>query len=250
MKLISLNVWGGTVHDPLLAFIEEHSLDTDIFCLQEVLKDGKGKTLRNEVKNLYNKICDILPDHVGYFSEYGEGGYYSEPSKSLDFKYGIACFVRSTLKQDFVAGITLYDLDKKWNDYTGRLAAGAALAIQVEDYAIINVHGMWQGSIKTDTEAKIEQSYKILDLAEKVQGLKVICGDFNMLPNTQAIRIFQDRYTDLIQEHDIKSTRSSLYTKELKYSDYAFLEKEVPIHNFSVPNIVASDHLPLFLELE
>ena len=71
-----------------------------------------------------------------------------------------------------------------------------------------------------------------------------------MLPNTQAIRIFQDRYTDLIQEHDIKSTRSSLYTKELKYSDYAFLEKEVPIHNFSVPNIVASDHLPLFLELE
>ena len=36
MKLLTLNTWGGKVHEPLLKFIEQRAEDTDIFCLQEV----------------------------------------------------------------------------------------------------------------------------------------------------------------------------------------------------------------------
>jgi endonuclease/exonuclease/phosphatase family metal-dependent hydrolase len=250
MKLITLNTWGGTLYEPLVEFIKKHSVDTDVFCFQEILEGGKGKTSRDEIKNEYEEISRILQDYTGYFSEYGEGGYYSESSKNLDFKYGVACFVRNTLNGNFVEAITLYDLQKKWNDYSGRFAAGVAQMIEVEDYAIVNVHGLWQGSIKIDTEAKIEQSIKIINLADKAKGKKVICGDFNLLPETKSIHMLGEKYKDLIKEYEITDTRSSLYAKEIKYSDYAFLDKEVTINNFSVPDLNVSDHLPLLLEFD
>jgi endonuclease/exonuclease/phosphatase family metal-dependent hydrolase len=248
MKLISLNAWGCRIIEPLFDFIKSNSETTDIFCFQEVLKGGKGKTHRDEVKSGYEEISRLLPNHTGYFSEYGKGGYYSENSKNLGFKYGIACFVRSDMKQTVGQGIDLYDPTRKWNDYSGRFAAGVALAVTVEDFAIINVHGMWQGSIKTDTEAKIEQSKKILDLAEKTDGRKIICGDFNVLPDTKSIQMLADKYTDLIREYGIKETRSSLYTKELRHAGFVFVDNKISVKDFSVPKMTVSDHLPMILE--
>jgi exonuclease III len=248
MKLISLNSWGCRITQPLLEFIQNNASSTDIFCFQEVLKDGSGRTVRDELKNGYEEIQKLLPNHTAYFSEYGEGGYYSEKSKDLDFKYGIAIYVKSSLKQSFGEGITLYDLAKKWNDYSGRFAAGAAAAVLVEDYTIVNVHGLWQGSIKNDTEAKIEQSQKILKLAEKFNGKRIICGDFNLLPTTKSIQMIESEYKNLIQEYSIKDTRGDLYTKEIRYSDYAFTDKAVSIKSFTLPNVTISDHLPLVID--
>jgi endonuclease/exonuclease/phosphatase family metal-dependent hydrolase len=247
MKLISLNTWGCRVTEPLFDFIKSNSATVDIFCFQEILKGGKGKTHREEVKSGFEDICQLLPNHTGYFSEYGEGGYYSESSKNLDFKYGIATFVKSDLKQAVGQCILLYDSTRKWSDYSGRFAAGAALAVSVEDLAVVNVHGMWQGGIKMDTEAKIEQSKKIIDLAEKTDGRKIICGDFNMLPDTKSIKMLADKHTDLIREYGIKETRSSLYTKDMRYADYAFVGKDISVKDFFVRNVTISDHLPMIL---
>ncbi len=248
MKLISLNAWGCRVEEPLLEYIQEQSKTVDVFCFQEILKGGVGKTHRDEVRSGFEDISKILSDYTGYFSEYGEGGYYNESSDSLNFKYGVACFVRTSLKQSFVGGITLYDLERKWSDYSGKFAAGASMAVKVEDYVIENVHGMWQESIKTDTEAKIEQSKKILELANKADGKKVICGDFNMLPDTKSIQMLADEYVDLIKEYKIENTRSSLYPKELRHSDYAFADKSITVNSFLVPDLDISDHLPLLLD--
>jgi len=250
MKLISLNAWGCRITEPLFEFIKQGSETVDIYCFQEVLKGGKGKSGRGEIKNGYEMLGDILPGYSGYFFEYGEGGYYSESSKNLDFKYGIACFVKNSLSHSFGKGVTLYNLDIKWNDYSGRFAAGAALALQVNDYVIVNVHGLWQGGIKEDTEAKIEQSKKIIEIAEMFKGKKVIAGDFNLLPHTASIKMLGDKYEDLIEKNHISSTRGSLYTKPLRYSDYAFLDRKIVAKSFTVMSMDISDHLPLVIEFE
>ena len=126
MKLISLNTWGCRITEPLFDYIRDNSEDVDIFCFQEILQGGNGKSGRGEIKSAYEDIGRLLPNHAGYFFEYREGGYYSESSKNLDFKYGIACYVSDSLKQSFEQGILLYDPAKKWNDYSGRFAVGAA----------------------------------------------------------------------------------------------------------------------------
>lgn len=122
--------------------------------------------------------------------------------------------------------------------------------MQAGDYAVINVHGLWQGSIKGDTEAKIEQSKKIIDLADKTEGKKIICGDFNLLPDTEAIQMLGDKYENLINKYQIKDTRGSLYTKELRYSDYAFSDKNIVVHNFTITSVSVSDHLPLTFDFD
>jgi endonuclease/exonuclease/phosphatase family metal-dependent hydrolase len=130
----------------------------------------------------------------------------------------------------------------------GEFAAGAAQAVVAGPDTIVNIHGIWQGSMKGDTEAKIAQSKKILQLAELAQDTVLICGDFNLLPHTRSIQMIGDRYTNLIDTYKITRTRSSLYTKSLPYSDYAFTDATV--RSFSVPEIVVSDHLPLVIEIE
>jgi len=250
MKLISLNTWGCRITEPIYEFIKKYSESTDIFCFQEILKNGNGKTHREEIKNSYEQICSLLPDYNGYFCEYGENGYYSENSSNLDFQFGVACFIKSKLKQNFIGNNVLYDLNKKWSDYDGGFAVGTAMAIEVEDYSILNIHGLWQGSIKTDTEAKIEQSRKIIELANKTHGKKIICGDFNLLPNTRSIEMLDKRYNNLIKKYNIINTRSSFYTKENRFADFVFTSPETKVSDFKVLPDEVSDHLPLFLDFE
>lgn len=250
MKIISLNTWGGKIFEPLIVFLKNHASDTDIFCFQEILSGGSGKTIRDETKSLYEDISNILVDHSGYFSEYGEGGYYSESSKNLDFKYGIATFVKKEHKQSFVGRITLYDSDKRWTDYDGRFAAGASLAINVLNITVINVHGLWQEGGKKDTEARIEQSKRIINLASKIEGEKIICGDFNLKPETESMKILEQSMINLIKKFGITSTRSSLYTKPERFADYILVSSDIKINHFEVLQDEVSDHLPLLLKLK
>lgn len=251
MKILSLNTWGCRITENLFSYIKENSKDTDIFCFQEISKGGKGRTEKNEIKDAFEQLNELLPDYSGYFWEYGEEGHYYDKRKDeIDFDFGVACFVRKNFHQELKGEIHLYDPKIVWSDYSGRFAAGAVLAVKVEGFVVLNVHGMWQGSIKEDTEAKIAQSKQIIELAESLGGKKIICGDFNLLPHTKSIGLFQDKYVDLIKKYHITDTRGNLYTKDLRYSDYVFIDKSINDQKFLVPKVELSDHLPLLLSFE
>jgi endonuclease/exonuclease/phosphatase family metal-dependent hydrolase len=250
MKLISLNTWGCRTKDKVYNFIKESAETTDIFCFQELNRNGKGLTEEGDPKDCYERISNILSEYDSHFTNYGESGYYGKKASEIDFESGIAIFIKKNYKHNFIEGKSLQKPDSTWSDYEGRFAAGSVLGVEVEDYFIINVHGLWQGSIKSDTEAKLEQSKEIIQLANKSNKLPIICGDFNLLPDTKAIQMFRDKYRDLIQAYNIQDTRGSLYPKDLRYADFAFVSKEINIKSFAVPNVPISDHLPLIMEIE
>ncbi len=247
MKLITLNAWGGILNEPLLDFIRAHSVDTDVFCFQEILKDDTGKTESNENKSLYEDISVILANYNGYFGEYQETNYKKDRKNAG--KMGIATFVKNNISSNFVEAIGLYH-EREWGDYSGKFLGGVALMVIVNNMDVLNIHGLWQEGIKTDTEAKIEQSREIIEFVDKFDGKKIICGDFNLLPDTKSIQMFGDIYQDLIKEYKIDTTRSISYTKKLRHADYIFLDKDIAIKDFSVPDLNISDHLPLILEFE
>ena len=250
MKVISLNTWGARLSKEFKDFLSTHQ-DVDIFCFQEVLKGGQGLTKRSELKSCYEDICKILTDHIGYFSEYGEGGYYCESSKNMDFEYGVACFVKKNLNQSFVNGVTLFDPEQKWSDYDGQFAAGASLTVRVSDFLLINVHGLWQGSMKKDSEARFEQSRRIIDLANKFQGKTIICGDFNLEPETESIKMIENLpMKNLIKEFNVLSTRTSYYSKDIKFADYVFVDNGVELIDFRVLPDEVSDHAPLYVDFK
>jgi len=82
----------------------------------------------------------------------------------------------------------------------------------------------------------------------KFDGEKILCGDFNLNPNTQSVSILDRGMKNLIKNFKITSTRSSLYKKDEKFADYMIVSNGINIVNFKVKEDLVSDHLPLYLE--
>lgn len=119
-----------------------------------------------------------------------------------------------------------------------------------------NFHGVSRPGEKLDDPVRLRQSRRLLEFFEDKAGPKIIGGDFNLLPETQSIVMFEARgYRDLIKEFRIETTRNRLAweahpNSKQYFSDYVFVSPEVKLKGFSVPNLEVSDHLPLLLEIE
>src|SRR5438552_2466635 len=87
MKLITLNIWGGHVRDPLHQFISNHQ-NIDIFCFQEVYHDAKEMITIEDRKvslNIFSELQILLPNHIGYFKP------------AVDGIYGISMFIKKQI---------------------------------------------------------------------------------------------------------------------------------------------------------
>jgi endonuclease/exonuclease/phosphatase family metal-dependent hydrolase len=255
MKIISLNTWGGRAgREGLLSFFRPHKHDTDIFCLQEMWSspydtlDGQkagGMTLdqTNIMVHGLTDISSVLTDFVPYFRPH-HGDHY-----------GLLMFVRKNIEVKVEGEIFVY----KHKGYSpegdiGNHARNIQFIIiehNGEPLTVVNFHGLWNGQGKTDSEDRITQSEKIAEFIKQTQGDVVMLGDFNLLPDTQSIRILEDvGLRNLIREYGITSTRTSHYTKPEKFADYAFVSKGIEVNDFQVLPDEVSDHSPLLLVIE
>lgn len=141
-----------------------------------------------------------------------------------------------------------------------RMNLGISLVTQImlneDSITIGNVHGLPEPGHKLDTKERIEQATALIEFFEKTKGLKTIGGDFNLLPDTESIKMFERHgYTNLIKKYKIKTTRNDLTWKlypdnKQLYSDYVFVSPEIKVKSFEVLDIKISDHLPMVLEIE
>jgi endonuclease/exonuclease/phosphatase family metal-dependent hydrolase len=122
--------------------------------------------------------------------------------------------------------------------------------IEEELYAIINVHGLWNGKGKTDTEERIAQSTRIKEFMRTFNTRKILCGDFNLKPDTESLKMLANDMNNLIASHHVTSTRTSFYPKEEKFADYIFTSKDIAVKKFEVLKDEVSDHAPLLLDFE
>ena len=226
MKIIFLNTWNGKIKDKITEFIKGHSKDTDVFCFQEVYPEMR-------------QLCqELLLDYDEFFAyKQIEGDDFPQAS-----------YVRKKLRA-FSSAV----LEGQAN--TG-LGVNIGINIKGKIIHICNFHGRYRPGHKLDTSERLGQSKGLIEFFKGKQGLKIIGGDFNMLPNTESMRMFSENgYRDLIKEFDVKTTRNQLawamYPDNPQYySDYVFLSPDVRLKIFSVPNLEISDHEPLILEIE
>lgn len=246
MKVMSLNVWCGNIYEPLVAFLTEHRGTVDVFCFQEVhdttdpeLPKRMGSSI-DDVHDLFEQMKVLLPKYTACFTpRFGS--------------YGQAIFVRNTVQ-------VLSSSSKVIKDGFGRILSEGeqpSIAMYVDvmsdgsPYRIINVHGLWVPNIgKDDSPARIEQSAAIVDIVTASQSPVILCGDFNLNLDTKSVRILEQAgLRNLIREHGITSTRSSLYLKSPKFADYIFTSPELDVQSFEVLQDEVSDHLPLVIDV-
>ncbi len=237
MKLITLNTWGGRVREPFLQFITDKSAEIDVFCFQEIYSQAEGKETQEEYKNdnldLFGELSNILKEtHTGYFSP------------ALSDYYGLATFVRNGLNVSDHGDTTIF------NGITGNYSQHRRNLqyTKIDNTLVCNIHGLWNGQGKTDTPDRIEQSHNIQKFLQGRSEKIVLCGDFNLLPDTESMSILEKDLVNLIKKFNITNTRSQLYTKSEKFADYILVSPSIEVRSFEVLPDVVSDHLALQLD--
>lgn len=258
MKLISLNIWGGTVFEPLIDFVKSHAGDTDFFCFQEVFDTPTDRTEAREGAraNIFHELQSVLPDHIAHFAPVQERYEYDHKihgDSDWDIAYGLACFVKKYIPLTQYGEFFIF---KELNGIYSNAECNMPRNIQYlqwhhhgAPYTILNYHGIWHPAIeKVDYPDRIEQSQKIRAFMDTLPGEKILCGDFNLNPDTESLAILESGMRNLVKECGITTTRSELYKKSSRFADYTLITPGVTVKNFTVPTITVSDHLPMVLE--
>lgn len=241
MKLISLNLWGGRIYKPLVKFLTEHSEEVDIFCFQEIYHNATDKMsdeLRNPRLNLFTELQQLLPGYNAFFRP------------AIKNVYGIGIFVKKNILVLDEGEIIIHS-NQDYLGYGGnhsRNLQWAECKLNGKVYSILNVHGLWNGKGKTDTEDRILQSQRIKKFMSTLCHPIILCGDFNLHPETESLKMLEENMINLIKTHSVKSTRSHYYLKEEKFADYVFVSSDIKVKEFKVLQEPVSDHLPLWLE--
>lgn len=257
MKLITLNVWGGRHYKDLINFFKKYSNKTDIFCLQEVF-DSKCLAENTEIRtNFYSEVSKVLSNFNGFFAPAIKNYDNSITAVNFDLFYGLAIFVNKNIKIDSINDFFVYRnrFDVKINEKTKlkeipRNLQHIHFKIKNKKYIVANLHGIWTGGGKEDNYERIQQSNKVNSFLCKEDGAKILCGDFNLLPTTESLKILEKDMVNLVKKYGVTSTRSHYYTKENKFADYILVSDDVKVKDFKVLEDVVSDHLPLYLEFE
>jgi len=250
MKLITLNTWAGRLKEPLDTFLKNKMSDTDIFCFQEIFNDLDEETPTDPYVNheegnrhILKEINEILVDFDMYFCPVVEN------------TYGIAIFLKKDYEVVGSGEVMLYenstfDPNNENNDHTRKMQ-WVHIKHGRKDAMIMNVHGHWDPTGKSDNANRIEQSKVLVDFIKNSGPVpKILVGDFNLLPDSQSIKMIEGHFTNLISKYKIPTTRTSLYTGDDKHADYVFVSDEVLVEGFEALPDVVSDHVPLALQFD
>jgi exonuclease III len=244
MKVLSLNIWGGRVHEKLIPFLKRHAGDgVDVFCFQEVYDKAHGKEVQylDAYMTIFDELCSELPEYVAYYRPH------------LSDYYGVATFVKKSLPvveegEEYVHLHKGYIPDGEVGFHAKNIQY-CVLDTPSGKSIVVNFHGLWNAQGKGDTDARLQQSKNIHTfLTSRHEKKKILCGDFNLLPETKSLAILEDGMRNLITEYGITSTRTSLYPKPLRFADYMLVSPDVEVLDFKVLPDEVSDHAALLLE--
>lgn len=259
MKIISLNCWVGKLYDSLVDFIKKHNEKVDVFCFQEVVFGGPDDFFSHHKIHgqVFEKMKLILKNYAVYASPNQRDSYFGEDKYKITngANIGQAIFVKKEIDSLDPGSFLVYpkDNDPFEKELRGSIT-GKCQHVDLEGkISLISVHGLWQGG-KGDTPERLEQSRRIIDFVERKGKPALVLGDFNLFPDTESVGILSRKFRNLISDHKIDRTRSSFYHDMEKYkdyiADYAFLSPEIKLKDFRVLEDEASDHLPLFMEID
>ncbi len=225
MKIVFLNIWNFTNREFAEAFIAEHVDSTDIFCFQEA----------------YEKAKWFLRDSLNNFKLYSDYKFISDKDdfpQAIYIRNSIDVVSNKALLMDIpLAGLALY----------------SHLRLNGKDIHLCNVHGVSKPGTKLDDDTRLVQSKSLIDAFSIMEGTRILGGDFNLEMDTKSVKMFEEAgYKNLVKDYGIKTTRNKYVWDRFPeskqyYSDYIFIDGNITVKGFSVPDSEASDHLPMIL---
>jgi len=258
MQIISLNILGGKIYEPLKEYISAEAGATDVFCFQEVTDCSTHRIMKDrffdgEWSDIYSDLTRQLPDFTGHYAQIVEDNYHGQAGVS----YGNVIFVKKHIQVESEGQIFLRG-EKNVMQPTDREPPSSMQYLRftagTDQFTIANVHGIVDPGSKLDTPERLMQSARITQFLASEPGKKILCGDFNLMPQTQSIELIEAAgFINLIKTYKITTTRSKINhakypADDLQYfADFTFVSPDIQVLDFQVPQIEVSDHLPMKL---
>jgi endonuclease/exonuclease/phosphatase family metal-dependent hydrolase len=275
MRIVSLNCWCGRAPGLVDWLLE---VNADVYCLQEVtspLEDApeqvyfsykhyKGREERAQSPRVLQQIADRLVGYQQFFFPRAEYEVFDEGGRPYRIQYGNALFIRDgipilAMRSEFVYG-------QYWEELGDPPIPANAQAVRLRwseksrDIVVAQFHGAWDPAGKGDSPARDEQFKNLQKLVIEMMvgnSWAVVCGDFNILPQSAYLRSFERMgFTELVEAGNFNGTRTSYYkrrpdTQPPYFADYMLVNQRVVVDTFDVvssPEI--SDHCPLVLDIK
>jgi endonuclease/exonuclease/phosphatase family metal-dependent hydrolase len=236
IKILSWNIWGGQHLSEIKNFLRE--TDADIIGLQEVIQDLDGS--KNTAK--------IIADELGYRWSYA-------PTREIDTAklYKIleprrVMFGNAILSKYKLGEVKAHELSEEKKS----IVLEAPISVSGKILHVFSTHLVH--THQEPSELQDLQAKNLLKFIPKENA--VLMGDFNALPESNAIKMISGVMTNAA--NTIRPTWS-LYEDgchtcrlgNLRYClDYIFVTKDIVINSFEIGNSKASDHLPISAIIE
>lgn len=255
---MTVNAWGGALHDPLVAWLP--TIGADVACLQEMTRtpgltgwtrfeDGE-RTLPQRA-SLVADVGAALPGYQSIFVASDSGPVFDAGGERHRQDFGVATLVAPRLP---VIGIESEFVHGEFTDHdewpTGDRPRNA-LAVHVPGVCVVQVHGLRDPAGKGDTAARRAQASRLAAFVGRIRRageLVVLGGDLNLLPGSATFAILAGAgLTDLVGEAD---TRTARYRKPVRHASYLLVSDVSAVKHFEIlsePEV--SDHRALVLDI-
>lgn len=233
MKLETLNIWGGRIYQPLIEHVQKQAKDIDIFCFQEVFSTQSKRNFISEhaepkyfdypindypaCANIFQKLLQALPAFYGYYSS-SQDRLDNHNFKDEDLSLGLTMFIKKTIQVKAKGNLFVH---RSKNSIVGTDISTIGRNLQYiqferdkKQFTVANLHGLWNGKDKTDSFERIEQSRKTKAFLDSTSGAKILCGDFNLLPDLHSLVLLEQGYVNFLSRetasdlHEVGSTRN------------------------------------------
>lgn len=264
MKILCLNVClFKKNNDKIEDFLSKHKYD--IACFQEVTRSTEGKANSELVS--YETINQYSELEKGFFApmcvldRFYTTNFHGHDLFDFNLEGNVEFGNLLRTNYEIVKGQNIFLQNHftyvtNWDDWPEEEYRG----IQVTDLKIndtkklrvMNYHGIWSKN-KVGNNKTLEACKKIKNIALEVDYPSVICGDFNLFPDTDSMKVFEDDFNNLMNIYNISTTRpkeNELSDKKRNVVDYIITSKNLIINNLEVLDSDVSDHLPLVVDID
>lgn len=243
MKIIQANVWHAKLGQQVIDFLKAEA--ADFACLQEVNDlDGRAGTKR------FATLEEIKASASLPYS-------YMQPAYSFRFMerelhFGNAILSRHPIVSSetvFTHGEYKANFDIKHDDGNIRNLQHISVEASGQTLHILNHHGYHLHESKRGNEITMQSMQIIADVIDRLNGPVILCGDFNLVPESESIGVINRRLINLTNQYGIDNTLTELDGRNIA-CDYIFVNDQVHVKNFARSDALISDHYPLVLEFE
>lgn len=237
MKILQLNIWGGRLGKQIIELLEREQ--ADVVCFQEAVNIPGGE-------GFLIKGIEEITEQAGY-PNLVFNAQHSFKLMRRTASFGLAILSKLPLIEthEFFTRLEHQDdFDILEDDYNIRSLQMIAVEEGERRVHILNHHGHHVPDHKHGNEETLRQCQMIVDYIDTLSGPVVLCGDFNLAPNSESLQLINQKLINHAKERGALTTRTIL-TKKTEVCDYIFTSPNLTVTDFQILDDIASDHMAL-----